>query len=264
MITITYCEGEEDTCANKLEHQCTSENGCRWTKKDAYCENRCSELKAGSCVSPCQWLGRTIPICGKDFYFSSPCSDLKSKDECDTQNVVCEWDESNSKCQAFVCNTKNEEYCNGICSWNPSGNEGNGACVNLDCSTKDNRENCNAVPICMWTSSTENYCGYKGEDPCINKEQNECIDGCRFIDETWECAKISDTGDSGSETSEDSEGESEDSGSKDSEGESEDSGIKDSEGENDDSGSRISGGSVSDSNGFLKLSIFICLFVFFL
>ena len=79
-----------------------------------------------------------------------------------------------------------------------------------------------------------------GEDTCVTKQQNECTGSCLYTEETGNCAKISGSDDSGSDTGEDSESESKGSGS---------DIIEDSE---------------SDSSGFLKLSIFICLFVIFL
>ncbi len=118
LITITYWE-EEDTCVNKPKSECTSSNGCTWTKiTDASCINQCSTLSTESCSSPCTIETTPLNSCDINPFFQISCSTLDSSNcEGDTSKVVCELNQSSGSCQSIDCSTKSNENCSGICSW---------------------------------------------------------------------------------------------------------------------------------------------------
>ena len=107
LITITYCE-EEDTCVNKPKSQCTSENGCRWSKiKDASCVNQCSNLETKDCNSPCKtessYYCDINPLAAL-----TDCSSLTTNCESEDNKILCELNQSNGNCQSIDCNTKEQ------------------------------------------------------------------------------------------------------------------------------------------------------------
>ena len=100
----------------------------------------------------------------------------------------------------------------------------------------DGKEQTACTGTCTWNSATSKcVTADVQEDPCNGKEQTACTGTCTWNSATSKCVTAgSDTGsNSGSST-------------------------------NQGSGSGTDEGSGSDSSGFLKLSVFICLFVLFL
>ena len=206
LITIAY--SAEDSCADKQKSQCTSTNGCTWTKTtDAKCENQCSTLAEGQCTSPCSWT--VTGTCTKKTF---DCTNL--------DNTAC---------------TDSSTHADEFCTW--TGEVADGSCgdsTTLDCASKDQSGCTTAANTCTWNAG-EGTCGLSGTDTCISLTENTCTGSCAWTDEIGTCASSGGGSGSGS-------------GSGTGEG----------------SGSGTSEGSGSDSSGFLKLSVFICLFVLFL
>ena len=165
LITITY--GADDACVGKPNSQCTSANGCTWTKTaDANCANQCSTLEQGQCATPCSW---SSAACTKKTF---TCTEL-----------------TNAQC------TDTTTHANELCTW--TGEQDTGSCgdANIDCESKNEGDCTTAANTCIWTPAT---CSLSGTDTCIGSTENACTGSCVWTPEAGTCATTG--GDSGSGT----------------------------------------------------------------
>ena len=173
LITIAY--GADDACVGKAKSQCTSANGCTWTKSaDANCANKCSTLEQNQCTSPCSWKAGT----------------------CTKKTFTCTG-KTNAEC------TATDTHADEFCTWSGTPEEGTcGDSATLDCASKDGTACNTAVNTCDWTPATPATCELSGTDTCTTKEEGDCTGTCTWTEEAGTCATTG--GGSGSGTGGDS------------------------------------------------------------
>ncbi len=237
-LSITQTVVEEDPCNGKEQTACTGT--CTWNSATSKCvtadvqEDPCNGKEQTACTGTCTWNSATSKCVTADVQ-EDPCNG-KEQTAC---TGTCTWNSATSKCvtadvQEDPCDGKAQTACTGTCTWNSATSK---------CVTADVQEDpCNGkaqtacTGTCTWNSATSKcVTADVQEDPCDGKEQTACTGTCTWNSATSKCVTAgSDTGsNSGSST-------------------------------NQGSGSGTDEGSGSDSSGFLKLSVFICLFVLFL